>query len=120
MLVQSVASGILGTFKAETSPQQKQIWLVQATVSHAKGVSLQALCAPTRRSPRVAWARQMAMYLCHVVFSISISDVARAFGRDPSTVVHALQRVEEMRDNVEQDKELDMLETFLTDSWNQS
>lgn len=120
MLVQSVASGILDGFKAETGPLHKQVWLVQATVSHAMGVPLRALCATTRRSPRAALARQMAMYLCHVVFSISVTNVARAFGRDPSTVVHALQRIEEMRDTVELDSQLDMLEAFLSASWSQS
>ncbi|MGB8601799.1 MAG: helix-turn-helix domain-containing protein [Rhizomicrobium sp.] len=119
MIVDSVPCGILGAFKAETAPVHKQVWLVQATVAHITGVALGDLCAPTRRTPRAALSRQMAMYLCHVVFSIGVSNVARAFGRDPSTVVHALRRVEELRDAPEFDRELAGIEGLLLDSWGQ-
>lgn len=96
---------------------REQIWLVQATVSHIMGVPLNDLCAPTRRRPPASLARQMAMYLCHVVFEIGISDAARAFDRDPSTVAHAVRRVEEMREDAEFDRMLQMFEALLAQAW---
>ena len=43
--------------------------------------------------------RQIAMYLCHVVLRISLSDIGLAFGRDRTTVGHACNVVEDRRDN---------------------
>ena len=98
-------------------PVRDQIWLVQATVSHVMGVPLNDLCAATRRHPKAAFVRQVAMYMCHVVFEVGISDAARAFGRDPSTVVHALRRIEEMREDAELDRMLQLLEALLIQAW---
>ena len=100
-----------------TAAKNEQVWLVQATVSHVMGVSLRELCATTRRRPQAAFARQIAMYLCHIVFEIGISESARAFGRDPSTVTHALRRIEEMREDGEFDATLTTIETMLVDTW---
>jgi hypothetical protein len=43
--------------------------------------------------------RQVAMYICHVVLSLSLSDIGTAFGRDRTTVGHACNRVEDRRDD---------------------
>lgn len=42
--------------------------------------------------------RQIAMYVCHVVLRISLSDIGAAFGRDRTTVGHACNVVEDRRD----------------------
>jgi hypothetical protein len=57
------------------------------------------LLAPSRRSSYAAFARQSAMYLAHVAFSVSLSEVGRAFGRDRTTAAYACQIVEERRDD---------------------
>ncbi len=101
----------------KSKPLQEQVWLVQAASSHVFGVALGELCAATRRAPRAALARQVAMYLCHVVFRIGVSQIARAFGRDPSTVSHALARIEDMRDDGEFDRTVGLLETMLDRAW---
>ena len=92
---------------------REQAWLVQAAVAHVSGVALKDLCATTRRPPKAALARQIAMYLCHIVFKMSPAEVARIFGRDPSTVKYALGRIEEMREEPELDRTLDWLEAML-------
>jgi chromosomal replication initiation ATPase DnaA len=74
---------------------------------------LKDLCATTRGSPKVAFARQIAMYLSHIVFKISPAEVARVFGRDPSTVAYALGRIEELREEPELDRTLDWIEAML-------
>ena len=92
---------------------RERAWLVQATVAHSTGVALKDLCARTRRPPKVAFARQIAMYLSHIVFQMSPTEVAQIFGRDPSTVVHALRRIEELREDPALDRTLDWLEAML-------
>jgi chromosomal replication initiation ATPase DnaA len=92
---------------------REQAWLVQAAVSHVTGVGLKDLCANTRRRPKAAFARQIAMYLSHIVFKMSPAEVARVFGRHPSTVAYAFRRIEELREEPELDRTLDWLEAML-------
>jgi chromosomal replication initiator protein len=65
---------------------------IQAAVATATGVPLPALTSKSR-SPRVAAARQLAMYLTNEITGASITDIARGFERDHTTVIHALRRV---------------------------
>jgi hypothetical protein len=69
------------------------------------------LIAPTRRSHTAAFARQSAMYLAHVTFGLSYSEVGRGFGRDRTTAAHACQLVEERRDDAAIDAVLSSLES---------
>jgi hypothetical protein len=61
-----------------------------------------------------AFARQIAMYLAHVGFGLSMAEVGRAFGRDRTTVVHACHLIEDRRDEVHFDQMLDHLEQAAT------
>lgn len=47
---------------------------------------------------RASHARQISMYVCHVVLQLPQGDIAQAFGRDRSTVSHACGAVEDRRD----------------------
>ncbi|NVN87057.1 MAG: DNA replication initiation protein [Rhodopseudomonas sp.] len=69
-----------------------------------------ALTAATRGSPRVAFARQVAMYLAHVGFALSFEMIGRCFGRDRTTVAHACRVVEDGRDDIWLDCRLATLE----------
>ncbi len=62
------------------------------------------------RATRVAFARQVAMYLTYVSFGMSLARVAAAFGRDRSTVAYACRVMEERRDEPSFDRWLDALE----------
>jgi chromosomal replication initiation ATPase DnaA len=68
------------------------------------------LNASSRRSAYVAFARQSAMYLAHVAFGLSYSEVARAFGRDRTTAAYACQLIEHRRDDPAIDALLGSLE----------
>ena len=68
------------------------------------------LHAATRRSHYIAFARQSAMYLAHVAFEVSLSDIGRAFGRDRTTAAHACHLVEDRRDDPAIDAVLASLE----------
>lgn len=57
-----------------------------------------------RRPASIAFPRQVAMYLCRVMTSQSLSDIGNEFGgRDHGTVIHACKTVENM---IEQDSSI--------------
>ncbi len=66
-----------------------------------------------RGDMQMAFARQVAMYLTHVAFGMSLSRVAFAFARDRSTVAHACHLIEDRRDKPAFDNLLDQLEASL-------
>ena len=65
----------------------------------AFAVPVREIHAVSRRSSYVALARQAAMYVAHVSFGISFSDIGRAFGRDRTTAAHACRLIEDRRDD---------------------
>ena len=84
--------------------------LVALATAAAFAVPVGELIAASRRSPAIAFARQSAMYLAHVSFGLSYSEVGRAFGRDRTTAAHACRLVEERRDDAAIDAVLGSLE----------
>jgi chromosomal replication initiator protein len=65
---------------------------IQEAVSSVLGVPRRELLS-TRRTPRVARARQLAMYLTRELTPLSLAQIAREFDRDHSTVLHAIRSV---------------------------
>jgi chromosomal replication initiation ATPase DnaA len=88
---------IVGKLQALTA--ELRIEIVQFMTAMNFGISMREIQGATRGNARIALARQTAMYLCHTALSMRISDIARGFGRDPSTVWHALALVEDLRDD---------------------
>ena len=59
----------------------------------------------TSRARAVARPRQIAMYLAKRLTTRSLPEIGRKFGgRDHSTVIHAVRRIEELRDS---DRDID-------------
>jgi chromosomal replication initiator protein len=48
----------------------------------------------TRRKPDFVLARQVAMYLCRRKLGLSYPELGKAFGRDHSTVIHAIKKIQ--------------------------
>jgi hypothetical protein len=71
------------------------------------------LMSEGRGDAKAAFARQVAMYLTHVAFGMSLQRVGFAFARDRSTVAHACHLIEDRRDDAEFDNLLDQLEASL-------
>ncbi len=71
------------------------------------------LLSATRGPRPIARARQIAIYLGHVVLGLSLSALARHFRRDRTTVAYACRAVEDARDAREFDELLDTLEAQL-------
>lgn len=95
------------------SPRQtRRLCEVAASASAAAfAVPVGELYAATRRSPYVALARQSAMYLSHIAFGVTLSEVAEAFGRDRTTAAHACRLIEDRRDDPAIDTLLASLES---------
>ncbi|MEO1066043.1 MAG: helix-turn-helix domain-containing protein [Pseudomonadota bacterium] len=79
-------------------------------------VSLKDINAKTRQQAHIAFARQVAMYVAHVRFGLKFHDVAKAFGRDRTTVGYACRLVEDRRDNPSVDFLVDCMERG-ADEW---
>jgi chromosomal replication initiation ATPase DnaA len=87
--------------------------IAAAAVAAAFIVPIGELRATTRRPKDVAFARQSAMYLAHVAFGLSYTDVGRAFDRDRTTAAHACRLVEDRRVDPGLDARLASLEHLL-------
>ncbi|WP_332691446.1 helix-turn-helix domain-containing protein [Bosea sp. (in: a-proteobacteria)] len=71
--------------------------LAEIVVCAALRLPLAALRQERRGVSRVAFGRQVAMYLAHVGLGLNLSQVGLAFGRDRTTVRHACALVEDRR-----------------------
>jgi chromosomal replication initiation ATPase DnaA len=87
---------------------------IDPIVAAAFDVAVDDLGACTRGSPRVAFARQVAMYLAHVACGLTLTEVGALFARDRTTVAHACGVVEDRRDDPELDGSLEHLESAVT------
>jgi chromosomal replication initiator protein len=86
--------GVLGRLPRPSSlpPRAATLEAIQIAAAEAFGLSRERLLARDR-SPHVALARQVAMYLARELTNDSLPEIGRSFGRDHSTVVHAHKRV---------------------------
>lgn len=111
----------LGALEGQTNPTAVRFceppWcardIIDAAVAAAFTVPLGELRASTRRRASVALARQSAMYLAHVAFGLSFTEVGRAFGRDRTTAAYACRRIEDRRADMGLDTALAELEHAL-------
>jgi len=84
-------------------------FLLQA-VARVFEVDIDDLIAPTRGNANIARARQVLMYLAHVVCRLTLTDVGKMLQRDRTTVAHACQVVEDCREDFEFDRAVELLE----------
>jgi len=90
--------------------------LAAGVAAFALNVSEQDVLAELRGSADVAFARQVAVYLCHTAFEMSLARVAVAFARDRSTVAHACHAIEDRRDEAQFDLWIGSLEAMLREA----
>lgn len=87
--------------------------LAASVASYALGIAEAEILSVERGSQAAAFARRIAMYLCHVGFELSLTRIAVAFERDRSTVAAACHAIEDRRDEPQFDLWIDALETML-------
>lgn len=67
----------------------------------------------TARRRSAVHQRQIAMYVTHVVLSMSLTDIGIAYGRDRTTVGHACHVVEDRRDDPAYDRFVTAIERLV-------
>jgi len=72
--------------------------VLEQIVLRAFAVEADTLRGRRRGRARVAFARQVAIYVLHVRLGLSLTRAARLFGRDRTTAAHACRVVEDRRD----------------------
>ncbi len=87
--------------------------LVDELVARTYRLPRSALHAGTRCRKSVAFARQVAMYLCHVCLSYPLKDIAGHYQRDRTTVAYACRVVEDRREDEETELLINSLESAL-------
>ncbi|MEL6258104.1 MAG: helix-turn-helix domain-containing protein [Pseudomonadota bacterium] len=88
---------------------QARATLSASVTSYVLGCAVSDILAERRGRPDAAFARQVAMYITHTSFGLSLARVAIAFGRDRSTVAHACHLIEDRRDDLNFDLWLEEL-----------
>ncbi len=91
-----MASEVLRVFIAGSAKKQISVKAIQRAVSSRFNIPIHSLSAKTRMS-RVVIARQVAIYLCRELTSLSLVQIGKAFGgRDHSTVLHSIKKIEDV------------------------
>ena len=89
--------------------------MAKEIVCEAHGLSHVELLGPDRGGAHQAFARQISMYLSHVVGRLTLAEIAQTFDRDRSTVSHACINIEDRRDSPIFDLQIDYMEKRLRD-----
>lgn len=85
--------------------------LAECAVAQAYSVPIEALRSSRRGVARVCGPRQIALYLAHRCFALEFTEIGRAYGRDRTTVRHAVHQIQKKRDqNNSIDWQLSVLE----------
>ena len=97
-------------------PGQASARLIEQLVLQAFGVEGNTLFMPHRGRARIAFARQVAIYISHVHLGQSLTVSGRLFGRDRTTAAHACRTVEDRREDPSVDRQVRSIEEAL-DFW---
>jgi chromosomal replication initiator protein len=81
---------------SERQRRKEQMEIIQETVASAFGLSGAEL-AQIRMAKHVAIPRQIAMYLSKQLTEASMVEIAQAFGKHYTTVLHSIAQVEQQR-----------------------
>ncbi len=81
--------------------------------SEACNIRLSDMKTSSRQRAAVAFARQLAMYLCHVVGQLPMSEISIIFRRDRTTVSYACHIIEDRRDSAFFNAQIEFMETAM-------
>ena len=94
-LTGELALEVLDGLYPEATPPTRSIAEIKAAACEQFGISPEELVS-ARRTARLAWPRQVAMYLARELTQESLPAIGREFGgRDHTTVLHAWRRTAE-------------------------
>jgi chromosomal replication initiator protein len=90
-----LAATVLDTMYPRSPSQQLTLAMIQSAVAARFRMSVAELVS-ANRAARVAWARQLAIYLARELTASSLHEIGEAFGgRNHATILHACRRVSE-------------------------
>jgi chromosomal replication initiator protein len=93
-LTPELAAEVLDSLYPHTTPHARSLAEIQSAACQHFGISPEELLSSSRTA-RVAWPRQVAMYLARELTDESLPAIGRHFGRrDHTTVIHAVRRAE--------------------------
>ncbi|MEL7488465.1 MAG: helix-turn-helix domain-containing protein [Pseudomonadota bacterium] len=81
--------------------------------ARAHGVTIGEIMSKSRSKSAIVSARQLSMYLSHIVGQMSLGQVAAEFGRERTTVGYSCHAVEDRRDSPLFDEQTERLEKEL-------
>ncbi len=84
-------------------------------VAQALSISEAEIMSRQRAKATIVFARQLSMYLSHVVGQLSLGQVSAEFGRDRTTVSYSCNMVEDRRDSPIFDDQIERMEILLKD-----
>ena len=94
-LTPELATEVLDGLYPATTPRRRTLADIQTAACRHFGLSPEELLSSSRAA-RVAWPRQVAMYLARELTDESLPAIGRHFGRrDHTTVIHAVRRAEQ-------------------------
>jgi chromosomal replication initiation ATPase DnaA len=86
---------------------------VASLVALVMEVPTREILARSRTNAAAARARQTAIYLVHIVLGWPLRQAAALYGRDRTTAGHAVQIIEDLRDDAAFDARLSSMEACL-------
>jgi chromosomal replication initiator protein len=90
-----LAADVLDTLYPRPTTSERTVSDIKAAACERFGISAEELVSHSRTA-RIAWARQVAMYLSRELTQESLPAIGREFGgRDHTTVLHAWRRTEQ-------------------------
>ncbi|NLO06531.1 MAG: chromosomal replication initiator protein DnaA [candidate division WS1 bacterium] len=102
-ITRSLVEDIIGDYSTATSERRISSKEIVDLVSSEMDVSAEDIVSK-KRSADIAWARQVAIYLCRELTDNSLARIGEHFGgRDHSTVLHSYNKVAEM---IEEDQQV--------------
>ena len=100
-LVRELFSGEPAEERRKRRIREISMKIIKETVGSELGVDVELLDSPVRKK-RVAFARQVAMFLAKKVGGYPYTQIAASFNRDDhTTVIHAVRKIEELMEEDE-------------------
>ncbi|MEM9599772.1 MAG: helix-turn-helix domain-containing protein [Pseudomonadota bacterium] len=87
--------------------------LAHAAAAIEFGVPDLDITQPHQRAPLIDYVRQVAMYLSACSYGMTMTRIGELFGRDRTTVSHAIRVIEDGRTDPVLDAKLERLESWL-------
>ena len=101
----SVVQSVIRDIISDTTPEPIKIDEIIFQVSKTFSVSEKDIISK-RKTAAVAFARQVAMYIARETTELSYKAIGESFGKDHTTVLYNVQKIEEHLKNNPFDKEL--------------